>query len=296
MQEVESPAIPIAPETAADPAPETEPAPEGAESAATPADAPVAEPEGEPEEAPPSFDYETWKDNETFKPWYEEQLEEARWTAQVQAMDKASESIMTAETRKDAVIAAWNAVSQRLEYLEESGKIGNIQEFRTELGRVMATHAPALSDTPKIVAEGILQPAVNQASAVATAQSLALLAGDDKELMEIAGRLVQNTGQYDANRNPIFMPSAEFKVDYGQKALKDFGKRWTKKAEERGYQRGLKDRTAATVEAQKVTQRNGKGPVEVKGSSGGVKTYLQMTPEERAALSPAERDRLAALG
>ena len=63
-----------------------------------------------------------------------------------------------------------------------------------------------------------------------------------------------------------------------------------KSAEDRGYRRGLKDRTAAATTAAKATTRNGSGPDTASGTTGGSKPYTKMSTEERSKLSPSERD------
>ena len=270
-------------------APAVEPPSEGADSTEV-----TEEPAPEP-----TFSHETlYEANPKYKEWYdgtlEEKTSEAKHAGLMEGFRNVNELSRQAEERKEQAIEAIADLNATFKDMAERGQGLDATTF----GRLLQRHAPSLNLIPKILADGAIQPAVTQGAAVATASVLAMLAGEDKDLMGIASRLVERTNQRDEYGNEVFLPSTEFHVDRGQKAITDFMKKMRKSvetaAEDRGYQRGLKDQKGAAVEAQKAQEREGVGPSSVSGSGSGGKKYSTMTFEERQKLSPEERDRLVA--
>jgi hypothetical protein len=90
----------------------------------------------------------------------------------------------------------------------------------------------------------------------------------------------------------------EWEYDRGADAFESFlgdtFKAVEKAAEEKGYQRGLKQAGAVGTASAKAEARDGQGPDTRARGAGGNPPYSQMTPEQRAALTPAQRDAAAA--
>ena len=245
-------------------------------------------------DAPEPFTPEKYAEEPSFKEWSEETTSRAKREGLIEGLSNINTLTVQAEQRKDDVMQAAGEINAYFKQVLDAGLMAD----PTHLGRLLTRHAPALNDIPRILAEGTLSAAVGQGQAVSTANTLAMLADGDKDLLDIATRLVRATNNRDAQGNPVFEPSPEFHYDRGQTAITDFMKKYKKAvesaAEEKGYQRGLKDQKGAAAEAQKAQERDGKGPSTVTGAASGGKTYSTMTYEERQALSPADRDRLAA--
>lgn len=286
MQDVETPAAaPVAPPTAppvAEPAPEPTPQEGVAEEAEVASgeeveggDAPAAE-----YTLPDTFEAleEYVKGHAELGPALEERDEKIRKDTQSATQKRLQPLFEKAKTNTANYEAAARQANQSigtlLSTVQKMEKDGVVEPG--ELGQAIAQHAPRFVE---------LLSGLTRTKGWYDAMEWQVSQGDPKIAAEFRPRIqtAQLTGADESELKMIAQDYLDAVVAEREKI-----------ADDRGYRRGLKDRKDAATKSAKGESRSGAGPDTVSGTAGGNKKYSQMTFEERQALSPDERDRLAA--
>ena len=234
----------------------------------------AAAPETETPAAPPEEVKETWdvlheriQADEALKPEYDAHLEQVR-------KESRSEGRKEVQERMQRAYANYNAAAQAA--ASGVGEIWKVIQKAAKDGMV---------DTETVVEALQAQPdawkAINGLSHIAgtfdgAKRFIGLLAGEEKKLAaEFAGRVDAVAQQLETAESLV--------ADFREALVADA----EKKAEERGYKRGLKEGRSSEAEALKATERKSAGPGATggKGAAGGRPTlaeYAAATSEQRA--------------
>lgn len=227
----------------------------------------------EQKEAPPAWDFESWKDHDGFKEWRERELKTTRREAHIEGQQReAGQRQQTIQTLQQ-VDAGINAVNRFLKKALDEGTLDG-----DTFNEALRANAPAWQALAQWNQERQQQTFLQggMIGLTAAVEVIAKQVGDEKLLATYA----------DPQKGRI---AREWTYDQGEDAIQDFISDVRKKIEadiaDKHYKRGLADGRKGTVEAAKAESRNGQGPSTTEGSAGGgtpsLKAWQSMTLEQR---------------
>lgn len=250
-------------------------------------------PEGQQEEATPEepkweSEYERWKEHPEFKDFIDTREQDARKQGQIREAGQRNQLWKHIDETAQTVIPEVRALNQTLQQIADSGGPGVAQA----ISQAFEKHAPALARYHSTFNESAIAKMKTNSSAEGIGSALMLLANQfelGSDANDLVRRVVEweNTGQTDANGNPILIAhaSGEFQFDMSQDALKAFGKLIDKSLRAKGFTQGKKANDTAKTEGQKIANNDGKGPIERSGGASGNK---DLTIENASTMPIAE--------